>query len=213
MTSGSGKSKGYASPWLAPPASSVHGPDTAETSLAACALSFPLTAWRAFCTPPKQMCSVLMFASSASASVLVVLSDALVDASSPSRDVIDDSSALRLEVVTAVSYVATSTSCRSLARWASAAESAADSFLLWVRASTSVQAAAVTRPAVNSTAPVTAHRRIGRPGPCLATGRRRCRAARRHRVERRGSPADLPHRQGVERALHTSEAGLERADE
>ena len=60
MTEGSGKSNGKTSPVLEPPANCVHGPETAEMSLAAPALFIAVIWSNALLTPPRQVCSVLM---------------------------------------------------------------------------------------------------------------------------------------------------------
>ena len=80
----------------------MHEPDTAETSLAAWSLCPPAIWLRAFWTPPRQVCSVLMFAPCKKACTVVVDSDAFVDASCPSVVAIDACSASRLAVVTAL---------------------------------------------------------------------------------------------------------------
>ena len=102
MTAGSGKSNGYTSPALGPPSSCVHGPETAETSLAAWSL-LPAVIWpNAFWTPPRHVCRVPMLVPWRKARTAVVESVELVVANWPSVESIDARRASRSAVVTAL---------------------------------------------------------------------------------------------------------------
>ena len=95
---------------LVPPANWVHEPATAEMSLAAWALFLAVIWPKALLTPPRQVCSVSMPTPWTNACSLVEASDPLVTASWFIVEAIDDCSASRLLVVTALANRVTATS-------------------------------------------------------------------------------------------------------